>query len=355
MSETLPLYGLDRTEKDPLAVGKKIAARIMQDHRKYASYTTDLQLEALLYFYDATQAEEYLDHVLKVWQFREEKNADRLNLNLLFTCLHFETYLRTGDEKYLEGFLEGADRFMNEWPRNPEGILIMKQHPEQERMLLDMLQGFTVFMARAGWLSGDEKYYRECIRQYRLYREKLRNPSTGLWHQGNHWSRSPEEVSPGHWNRAQGWLIRGLVDCLDYLPDSSPYWIEVWEMLLDLVFYLKKYQDARGMWHQLTDRQDAYPETSGSAMFVHYIWKAIHRDWLDDVKYKPMVTRGLDALLGFVHSDGTVSNTSLGTGPLPDEEGYLHRPAIPGDPHGTATMLMACAIPHATKRPGDKN
>ena len=105
------------------------------------------------------------------------------------------------------------------------------------------------------------------------------------------------------------------------------------------------------MWHQLTDHQESYPETSGTAFFVHYLYKAFHRGWLTRNPYLSVAENGLNALMGFVQKDGTVMNTSHGTGPLTEIEGYLHRPSIPGDPHAAGTMLMACAGPYLARDP----
>jgi len=44
-------------------------------------------------------------------------------------------------------------------------------------------------------------------------------------------------------------------------------------------------------------------------------------------------------------------NTSLGTGPLDSIDGYLYRPAVPGDPHSAGCMLMACAGPYMARSP----
>jgi len=122
-------------------------------------------------------------------------------------------------------------------------------------------------------------------------------------------------------------------------------------MLQEFAGDLLRYQDVRGMWHQLTDHPEAYPETSGTAMFVHYLYKAFHRGWLSRNPYLSAAEKAISSLLGFVREDGTVLNTSLGTGPLGSLEGYLHRPAIPGDPHSAGCMLMACAGPYLVRPP----
>ncbi len=331
---------------NPLAIADRIARRVMTQYKVYPSYTTDLALEGLLYLYDASGNEKYLNHVLKVWQFREANNAATLNWKILFVCLHFETFLRTGDIKYISTFMEVAKDFRDTIPRDYDGTVAYSIRPEKKRIFIDMLQGYAIFMARAGWLSGDESYFDECVNQYQYFRQILRHPQTGLWHQGRGWGPQSQLISPGHWNRGQGWVLRGMVESLCYLPKHYSKQPLMLQMMTEFAERLITYQDARGMWHQITDHPAAYPETSGTAMFVHYLYRAIQNGWLPKKTYLPVVEKGLNALLGFVHKNGLVSNTSQGSGPLMTQEGYLHRPSVPGDSHSVGTTLMACAAPY---------
>ena len=200
-------------QMNPLEIGDIVARTIMRDHEIFPSYTADLALEGLLYMYDATKNEEYLNHVLKVWDFREKHNSARLDPNILFTCLHFETYLRTGDSRFISTFTDEAAQWKFSVRRDQDGAVCYHINPESKRIFIDMLQGYAVFMARAGYLSNDEMFFEECVKQYETFRNILRNSSTGLW-------------------------------------------------------------------HQLTDLEEAYPETSGTAFFVHHFYKGFHRGWL---------------------------------------------------------------------------
>jgi unsaturated rhamnogalacturonyl hydrolase len=336
---------------NPLEIGDLVAKTVMRDHEIFPSYTADLALEGLLYMYDATKNEDYLNHVLKVWDFREKHDAVRLDTNILFTCIHFETYLRTGDSRFISSFNDEATQWRLSVPRDKDGAVCYHILPESKRIFIDMLQGYAVFMARAGFLSGDAMFYEECVKQYETFRNILRNPSTGLWHQGRNWGNKPGFISPGYWNRGQGWVLRGLVDSMDWLPKDSGYFARMKNILNEFSSGLIRYQDARGMWHQLTDFEEAYPETCGTAFIVHYFYKGFHRGWLSRDPFLSSAEKGIIALMGFVRKDGIVLNTSQGTGPLMDMEGYLHRPSIPGDPHAAGTMLMACAGPWLAREP----
>jgi len=331
---------------NPLKIADRIAQDVMARHEHYSSYTTDIALEGLLYLFDASGQEKYLDHVLKVWQFRAKENADSLDWKILFVCLHFEIFLRTGNKSYIETFMDVAKDFQKNVPRDSDGAVAYWIRPKKKRIFIDMLQGYAIFMARAGWLSGDVSFFNECVNQYQIYRNILRNPKTGLWHQGRGWGPTSHHISPGHWNRGQGWVFRGMVESLCYLPESYSKQPLMLKIMRELADSLITYQDSRGLWHQITDYPAAYQETSGTAMFVHYLYKAIQNGWLPKEIFLPVAAKGLGGLLGFVHKNGLVSNTSHGSGPLMTLEGYLHRPSVPGDGHSKGITLMACAAPY---------
>ncbi len=54
-----------------------------------------------------------------------------------------------------------------------------------------------------------------------IFRNILRNPETGLWQQGRNWGKDTGFISPGHWNRGQGWVLKRMVDSMDYLPAGN--------------------------------------------------------------------------------------------------------------------------------------
>ena len=173
---------------DPLEIGERVAGTMLRKTEKLPDYPTDLGLEGFLYLFDATKEKKYLDHVLQVWKFREENHAAGLDINSLFTCLNFETYLRTGDKKFISGFTDKVCSLRKTVPRDSDGAVCYPVQPETKRILADTLQGYAVLMARTGWLTGDQGFFTECMNQYSIVRDILRNPATGLWHQGRNWS-----------------------------------------------------------------------------------------------------------------------------------------------------------------------
>ena len=78
---------------------------------------------------------------------------------------------------------------------------------------------------------------------------------------------------------------------------------------------LKDYQDKSGMWNQLIDKADCWPETSGSAMFTYAMIMGVKMGWLEAEEYGPIARKAWIALVPY------------------------DRPRIIGDYHGQAPML----------------
>jgi rhamnogalacturonyl hydrolase YesR len=337
--------------EDPLKTGDIVAHTIMKDYRIVPSGPEDLALEGLLYLYDASKKEEYLDHVSKVWDFRKQNNCSGLNVEIFQSSLHFETWLRTGNDELIKGFENTASYWKKSVYRNSEGAVCHGTEPTRITISADFLQGYAVFMARAGFLTGQEDFFKECVSQFELYRKLLRDPLTGLWAQGKIRYDITDWISMVHTSRTQGWILMGLADSMDWLPKESVYFSKLKTILNELCNDLQRYQDPRGMWHQLADFEEAYPETSGTALITHNLYKGFHRGWLNMNPFLSVAEKAITALMGFVGDNGVVLNTAQTGWKEKNIGDYLHCPSVPGDPWSVGPFLMACAGPWLAREP----
>ena len=67
---------------------------------------------------------------------------------------------------------------------------------------------------------------------------------------------------------------------------------------------LKDYQNKSGMWNQLIDKADCWPETSGSAMFTYAMIMGVKKGWLDAEEYGPVARKAWIALVPYINKDG---------------------------------------------------
>ncbi len=333
-------------EPHVLDAGRRLARRAMLRRDYPPNYTNDLLLEGLLWWHDASGDPACFRHVLSVIEWRHWKPGQGLAWeDQPFVCIHFNLFLCTGDRAWLTRFVEVARDFRARVPRSVDRGVAYRNRPETGRIFVDYLQNYALWMARAGWLSGDASFFEEAVSQYQLFRDALRDPKTGLWSQGRGWGPSPDFLSPLGWLRGHGWILRGMVESLTYLPKGHATHQRMRAMLSEFATDLLRYQDRRGMWHQVPHRMDSYQETTGTGFLTHYLCRAIAQDLLPEEGFRASAERAAAALSGFVTRDGTVLSGSAGCGPLFKVEHYLHRDAPPGEPHTPGTVLLGLSGP----------
>ncbi len=332
---------------DARLVADRIAGRAMADDRVWGSYTLDLTLEGLLALSEATGDPRYADHALSIIARR---GWDGQHLPAPgtppFTHLVFDAWRVARWEGFEARYVRDSEQYRREIPRGPDGAVLHPRRDGGQAMLIDSLQEYAARMARAAWLSGDMSFARECVEQFEVHRRVLRDGRTGLYHQGRGWLDDPEALSPGAWSRGQGWLIRGMVESLRYLPPGSPEHARLRAMLVELADALLAVQAAEGLWHALPARPPdrSPPESSGSAMIAAALARAVHEGLLPNEPYGQAALRAAKALRSYVTADGVVLNACPGPGPLVSEQGYLDVKGFPPDgDHGPGAVLQAVA------------
>jgi rhamnogalacturonyl hydrolase YesR len=106
---------------------------------------------------------------------------------------------------------------------------------------------------------------------------------------------------------------------------------------------LLSYQDSDGMWRQLIDHPEAWPETSSTGMFTFAMIAGVKNGWLPERKYAPAARKAWLALVGYINPDGDISNVCEGTNKKNDLQYYLDRKRNTGDLHGQAPVLWSAS------------
>jgi rhamnogalacturonyl hydrolase YesR len=335
--------------REARALARRVAARVMKCDAVWGNYTLDLALEAMLELYRVGGEESYRDYVFSVVDRRGWKPDTVIRWEGQPFChLNYKLYEVSDDKGYIPPFVAESARYRKEVRRSSEGLMLhTNKKLKRYRVLIDGMQDYTSRMARTGRLTGETSYFDECVRQYRLYREVLRNRETGLWSTGRGWRDDPAELSPGAWSRGHGWLIRGMVDSLCALPADSAGRKELAGYLKELADALLRVQDEGGMWHQLLHRSfdESYPDTSGTGLISYNLARAVHEGFLPAEPYQSMAVRAFEGLRNYVTDDGIVRQVCPGPGPLVSEADYLNKPGLTEDGHGHGpfAVLFACA------------
>ncbi len=335
----------------PVIAAEPFMERFLSSHgyfreegQAWGNYTLDLTIEAILEYTLISGDSAHIEPVLRFFSQRGYRPEDTIDYRQVpFADAYFAYYLYTGHPEFAGPYVEESRRMRRELPRKEDGIVCIL-HMDSAYMLIDYLQHYAIRMARAGSLSGDTSFFRECVQQFRLYRQHLRYPGSGLYSQGRGWMEDPAQLSPSCWSRGQGWLIRGMVTSLEYLPRGSAWSDTLRSYLEELSEALLKAQNPSGMWHTLPCLADSlsHPEVSGTGMIAYYLARACGEGFLKDEVYREPIGNALRGLHPYLLEDGTIRNVSPGPGPLRTVTPY-RAPGETNEPHGYQAAIRASA------------
>jgi unsaturated rhamnogalacturonyl hydrolase len=342
---------------------------IMRQRPAFFEYTTGLLVQA----YDdlarvgqaqyAGVAEQVIGSFVaadgSIQTYDESKyNIDSINSGKVVLRL-FES---TQQEKYqtAAGHLR---RQLQNHPRTSEGAFWHKQRYPFQLWLDGVYMGIP-FLAHHATLfeSGahQEESLQEAVNEFVVARSHLRDAATGLYYHAwdekkeQDWADKQTGLSPHFWSRGLGWYAMALVDVLDYIPaDKADLREPLLEIIAELAPAIVKFQDDEsGLWYQILDKPGEtgnYLESSGSAMFVYLLAKAVNKGYLPE-SYKQAAVKGYEGIVREfieVHADGTVSLTNacsvagLGFGRDGSYRYYMSEPIVDNDPKAVGPFIMA--------------
>lgn len=254
----------------------------------------------------------------------------------MFGSLALKLYQITKDERYRDMGLAYAD---TQWelPENAkaeEKAWAEKGYSWQTRMWIDDMYMITVVQNEAYKVTGDSKYLDRAAKEMVLYLDELQRPNGLFYH-------APDV--PYYWARGDGWMAVGMADLLRDLPEGHKDRPRIMEGYLTMMESLRNYQRPNGMWNQLIDEPDFWPETSGTAMFTYAFIRGIQQGWLDAQEYGPAARKAWMAMVPYIDERNNVTEVCIGTGKRNDKQYYYDRPRLAGDFHGQAPYLWCTA------------
>jgi unsaturated rhamnogalacturonyl hydrolase len=90
---------------------------------------------------------------------------------------------------------------------------------------------------------------------------------------------------------------------------------------------------------QLIDKEEAWKETSSTAMFGYAITVGVKKGLLSEDKFTPVYKKAWLSLVKYINKEGKVTEVCAGTGKGDNIDYYLNRPRNTGDFHGQAPVL----------------
>lgn len=302
---------------------------------------------------------EYADTFIDSTGFISHYEMQAYNIDLVNPGkLLFALYESSQDIRYLKA-LQLLKQQLDGQPRTPSGgFWHKKSYPNQ--MWLDGLYMETPFYTRYTVAFENGKGLNDVANQFELVRTHFFDSKTGLphhaWDESKKiaWANPETGISPTAWSRAIGWYAMALVDALDYFPKEHPQYMKLVQDLNQLAVAVAKYQDASGLWYQVTDagnKEGNYLEASGSAMFAYTFAKGVNKGYLPK-RFKKIANTTFNGVLNKlvkVAPDGEVHlaqiSHSAGLGGTPFRDGsfkyYTDTKKLEDNSIGVGAFILA--------------
>jgi rhamnogalacturonyl hydrolase YesR len=244
----------------------------------------------------------------------------------VFGIVPFQLYIETKNPKYLEIGKRMADA---QWEKTtPDGLTT------QTRYWIDDMYMIIALQTQAFRATGDHKYLDRAAMEMTAYLDKLQQPNGLFYH-------APDV--PFYWGRGNGWVAAGMTELLRSLPKNHPRRAKILASYKKMMKSLLQYQGQDGVWRQLIDHPEAWPETSSTGMFTFAMITGVKNGWLDEKTYAPAARKAWLGLISYINADGDVSNVCEGTNKKNDLQYYLDRKRNTGDLHGQAPILWSAS------------
>src|SRR6267154_1903013 len=244
----------------------------------------------------------------------------------IFGVVPLEIAIQTKDPKFLAMGKAWADR---QWENpQPDGL------SAETRYWIDDMYMLTILQLEAYRATGDKKYLDRDAVEMVAYLDKLQQPNGLFYH-------APDV--PFYWGRGDGWVAVGMAEMLRDLPQDHAQRKRILESYRLMMSALLKYQGKDGMWRQLIDHDEAWPESSSSAMFTFALITGVKNGWLDAATYGPAARKAWIAVAGYIDQNENITSVCQGTGKQNSYDYYLARKRITGDFHGQAPVLWSAS------------
>lgn len=312
--------------EQPEKVGKKIVDNIVE--RRFGwRYQKVCTYYGALIFADAIDdksiSKQIKEGYTPFYKGKRKPHRGHVDYNV-FGIWPFELYRQFGDKEYLDLAKELADA---EW-ENPreDGLTNLTRFWIDDMYMVGSLQ------VQAYISTKDRVYLDRAALQLKVYCDKLQKPNGLFYHRND---------APFFWGRGNGWAAAAMTELLLVLPETHKYYPAILKAYQKMMTTLLNYQGEDGMWHQLLDDPDSYPESSCTGMFLFSLASGIDNGWLSYDNYSSNIERAWNALAGYVNKKGETENVCVGTNAKDNKKHYLTRPTSTGNFHGQAAVLWA--------------
>ncbi|KAJ4163121.1 hypothetical protein NW754_014544 [Fusarium falciforme] len=336
------------------------------------AYTVSAFYSGVLLAYERTGDKKYFDYVKHgadillypehdgtVLFYNNSNSIDDIRIGHTF----LDMFNATGDEIYKKAATHMRNQ-IDRTGRTPEGGFYHRYPGYIDQMWLDGIYMLDVFYAR--WTYEFEPDNTTAWDDIALQFDIINKVTTSSNHTNGlpvHgfdagktqvWADPVTGAAPHVWGRAVGWYIMALVDTLDYFPESHSGRKRLISYLKSLIDAIVAAQDpkTKGWWlimdPELAGVHGNYIESSGSAMCVNGLLKALRMGYISGKKYTKAALDGYELMTtsfaqprghGALAWEWTVQTGSLSSNGT--FEYYASMPLFQNDLKGVAPFLFA--------------
>ena len=320
-----------------------------------ARYLKDAHLEAYVkkHIDICTRFYEYGKWDQKQYDY-PEINIQLLNISMLDDCGSFANcmleYYLGGDEempKEVHSIAQMIGTYITKkQERREDGAFyrICKGNFMEDTLWADDLYMSIPFLCRMYRLTKEERYLDDAVNQIQRFRGYLYMEDENLMSHVYDFKYNTATRMP--WGRGNGWVFFSLSELLAVLPETyatKETLIDFFRRLAD--GYMARQRDD-GMWPQLLDHPESYPETSCTAMFIYGLSRGVRFGWLREEQRSSALAsaqKGWKALTQIsVDSRGNVYGVCEGSAYSFKPEYYTKQLGwVKNDPHGTGIVMLA--------------
>ncbi len=240
----------------------------------------------------------------------------------------------TGDKRYQDLVVAAADQGFD---RSGKPLPAVPSHNEMS----DAVFMACPILAEAGALTGERKYFDQCLRHLRFMR-KLCVRKDGIYR------HSP--LDEAAWGRGNGFPALGLAWSLTVIPKDLEGREEILAAYREHLSALLQHQDPDGMWHQVIDHSESYRELTSTCMITFAMARGVRAGWLPRDRFGLAIEKAWRAIKTRVASNGELVDVCTGTGKQKNLRAYFDRTAILGKDERGGAMAMMVATEMAAYR-----
>lgn len=278
------------------------------------SYSQGFMLWGIEALYRYTGDKKYFDYIMSYAETHVAHDGSFLKFDgssmddMMSGAVIVWAYLQTKDQKFHKA-CETIRMAYNDYPRNSDGGFWHSRKSTGQMWVDGVFMG-QMFLSKYGHYLGDSEYcFNEAARQLKVIYDRCNKNGLILhaYYSGEFgeekrpkWADKETGLSAEVWSEGLGWYALILPQVLELMPTGHPERDRLLRQYRELLGALKIHQCPKtGLWFQVVDRgerPDNWCDSSGSAMFLYSIKKAVELGVVPKEEFLPVAEKAWKGL-----------------------------------------------------------